>query len=71
MHGEPAAPGSFHGRRKGKALRRGQERLVEEVLPRLRLPRRELDRPLSSLFPERHFVAGAPFSLYATLTLYL
>jgi tRNA (guanine-N7-)-methyltransferase len=31
-------PGSFHGRRKGKRLRKGQEDLVATLLPCLRLP---------------------------------
>ena len=35
MSEEPASSGSFYGRRKGKALRPGQERLVRELLPRL------------------------------------
>ena len=40
----------FYGRRKGKQLRDGQNRLVEELLPRLRLP--EGDIPdLTALFP--------------------
>ena len=30
---------AFFGRRKGKALREGQSALIEETLPRLRLPR--------------------------------
>ena len=37
MAGEPAASGSFFGRRKGKTLRPGQDRLVRELLPTLRL----------------------------------
>src|SRR5262245_56001567 len=44
--------GAFFGRRKGKALRTGQARLIETLLPQLAL---DLSRPapqsLSSLFP--------------------
>ena len=48
----PASPGSFFGRRKGKTLRAGQERLVRELLPRLlvELPSPPLDP--RSLFPQ-------------------
>lgn len=53
MTGEPAS-GSFFGRRKGKALRPGQERLVRDLLPRLLVdlpaPPRLLDP--RSLFPD-------------------
>ena len=37
MAGEPQASGSFFGRRKGKTLRPGQDRLVRTLLPKLRL----------------------------------
>ncbi len=41
---------SFFGRRKGKALREGQNSLMETVLPRLRLPEGEI-ADLRALFP--------------------
>ena len=44
--------GSFHGRRKGKALRAGQDRLIHELLPRLRVPDGPIE-PLSELFARR------------------
>ena len=37
MNREPVATGSFHGRRKGKTLRPGHDRLVRELLPHLRV----------------------------------
>ena len=37
MDEEPAPSGSFFGRRKGKPLRPGHDRLLREVLPRLRI----------------------------------
>ena len=40
----------FYGRRKGHQLRKGRRRLVEEVLPRLRVPA-ALPENLQSLFP--------------------
>lgn len=46
----PGEPGSFHGRRKGKALRPGQERVLRDLLPGLRVPAEPL-APLASLFP--------------------
>ncbi|HEX2556349.1 MAG TPA: tRNA (guanine(46)-N(7))-methyltransferase TrmB [Microvirga sp.] len=36
-HPDPDTTGAFFGRRKGKALRAGQTRLVETLLPRLRV----------------------------------
>ncbi|MFL5199067.1 MAG: tRNA (guanosine(46)-N7)-methyltransferase TrmB, partial [Microvirga sp.] len=33
-----APHGAFYGRRKGKALRKGQQDLIATLLPRLRLP---------------------------------
>ena len=42
---------SFFGRRKGKALREGQNSLMETVLPRLRLPEGEI-ADLHALFPQ-------------------
>ena len=60
MHSDPAKPherrhgGAFFGRRKGKALRSGQARLFETLLPRLRI---DLQQPapvdLSALFARR------------------
>lgn len=38
MNEGPVTTGSFFGRRKGKALRPGQERSIREVLPRLLVP---------------------------------
>ena len=38
MTAGPEAPGSFFGRRKGKALRAGQSERVEHMLPQLRVP---------------------------------
>jgi tRNA (guanine-N7-)-methyltransferase len=54
MTEEPAASGSFYGRRKGKALRPGQERLVRELLPRLLVPSPTGSRQLDprTLFPD-------------------
>ena len=49
---EPNVGGSFFGRRKGKSLRPGHDRLVRELLPRLRVlmpPAGDLDP--ASLFP--------------------
>ena len=43
--------GAFHGRRKGKRLRPGQEHLVETLLPRLRIALAPEIDP-ASLFPE-------------------
>lgn len=50
MSEEPDRSGSFFGRRKGQALRPGQERVLYEVLPALRLPDGPLP-PLQALFP--------------------
>lgn len=50
MTTEPAPAGSFFGRRKGKALRPGQERLLREVLPRLAIPAGPEPIALSALF---------------------
>ncbi len=41
---------AFFGRRKGKALREGQNAMIEGVLPRLRLPEGEI-ADLPALFP--------------------
>src|SRR5437868_2342745 len=55
MGEEPDRSGSFFGRRKGKALRPGQERLLRELLPRLLvdLAGGALPGPPASLFPGR------------------
>jgi tRNA (guanine-N7-)-methyltransferase len=56
MTGGPGAgPGSFHGRRKGKRLRPGHDRLLETLLPRLRVPESERPRALDpqTFFPDR------------------
>ncbi|HMO31179.1 tRNA (guanine(46)-N(7))-methyltransferase TrmB [Enterovirga sp.] len=52
MTEEPALSGSFFGRRKGKALRPGQERLVRDLLPRLLV---ELPEPPRGLDPRGLF----------------
>ncbi len=47
------APGAFFGRRKGKALRPGQSRLIETLLPQLAVDLSKAPpSPLGSLFPE-------------------
>ncbi len=48
-------PGAFFGRRKGKALRRGQAERIEELLPRLRIPLPNAPASLDpgALFPTR------------------
>jgi tRNA (guanine-N7-)-methyltransferase len=43
---------AFFGRRKGKQLRDGQSRLIEELLPRLRLPEGDI-ADLQALFPHK------------------
>jgi tRNA (guanine-N7-)-methyltransferase len=48
----PGNAGSFYGRRKGKTLRAGQDRLVRELLPRLHLP---VPAPGAVLDPRAHF----------------
>lgn len=55
MTREPDPPGSFHGRRKGKALRPGQDRLIRELLPRLRIA---IGRD-GSAFPDEALVCGS------------
>jgi len=54
MREEPSAAGSFFGRRKGKALRPGQDRLVRDLLPRLlvTLPEGEATLDPRTLFAE-------------------
>ena len=47
----PGEPGSFHGRRKGKPLRPGHDRLLRDLLPSLRLPGGPLT-DLAPLFPQ-------------------
>ncbi len=51
MGREPDGSGSFHGRRKGKTLRPGHDRLLRELLPSLRLPEAGLPERLADLFP--------------------
>ncbi|MDB5592576.1 tRNA (guanine(46)-N(7))-methyltransferase TrmB [Enterovirga sp.] len=52
MTEEPeGSAGSFFGRRKGKALRPGQERVLREVFPRLQVPA-VLPGALADLFPD-------------------
>lgn len=55
MNEGPVTAGSFYGRRKGKTLRPGHERLVQELLPRLHveLPDNGGRLDLPALFPER------------------
>lgn len=50
---EPDRAGSFYGRRKGKALRPGQERLLRELLPRLRIVLERDGHPLGSRLREQ------------------
>jgi tRNA (guanine-N7-)-methyltransferase len=52
MAAGPEAPGSFFGRRKGKALRPGQAERIERLLPELRV---ELPEALGSLDPRDLF----------------
>jgi tRNA (guanine-N7-)-methyltransferase len=47
----PEGAGAFYGRRKGKQLRPGQHRLVEELLPRLRIESASGPLDPGSLFP--------------------
>jgi tRNA (guanine-N7-)-methyltransferase len=54
QNGEPDKSGSFFGRRKGKQLRPGQARVIEELLPQLRVPRAPDGlSDLGRLFPVR------------------
>ncbi|TDR87153.1 tRNA (guanine(46)-N(7))-methyltransferase TrmB [Enterovirga rhinocerotis] len=65
---EPVSGGSFFGRRKGKALRAGQDRLVRELLPRLQVelpgdgttldPRSLFDAPVEACRIEIGFGGG-------------
>ena len=50
VHGEPRA---FFGRRSGKRLHKGQDRLYAELLPSLEIALLEGGLDLDSLFPDR------------------
>ena len=50
VHGEPRA---FFGRRSGKRLHKGQDRLYAELLPQLEIPLPEGRLDLDALFPDR------------------
>jgi tRNA (guanine-N7-)-methyltransferase len=51
--GVPDSGGGFYGRRKGKQLRPGQSRLIEELLPKLKVGLDDAGRvDVGALFPE-------------------
>ena len=67
MNEESASSGSFFGRRKGKALRPGQDRVVRDLLPRLHVvlpadgpldPRTLFPRPVAAVHLEIGFGGG-------------
>jgi tRNA (guanine-N7-)-methyltransferase len=47
----PEGAGAFYGRRKGKQLRPGQSRLIEDLLPELRIPPTVVPLDPAGLFP--------------------
>jgi tRNA (guanine-N7-)-methyltransferase len=57
-HPDPDSPGAFFGRRKGKALRAGQSRVVATLLPRLRVEPEGGFAAFRARFPEAWLEIG-------------